>query len=88
MAYAIIISPAAKRQLKKITEPHRARILRRIDRLRNDPRPHGVTKLSGKEDYFRVREGDYRIIYTIEDKELVVLIVTVGDRREVYRLMK
>jgi mRNA interferase RelE/StbE len=85
MAYAIIISPAAKRQLKKITNPHRARIFKRIDLLRNEPRPHGVAKPSGIENYYRVRVGDYRIIYTIEDKELVVLVVTIGERREVYR---
>ena len=53
--------------------------------LRNDPRPTGVKKLAGKDDLYRIREGDYRIIYTIQARELVILVLKIGDRKEVYR---
>jgi mRNA interferase RelE/StbE len=53
--------------------------------LAADPRPFGVKKLSADEDLFRIRVGDYRIIYQIRDKELIVLVVKIGHRREVYR---
>ncbi len=53
--------------------------------LQHHPRPQGVKKLTGEDYLYRIREGDYRIIYTIQDKELIVLIVKIGDRKEVYR---
>ena len=53
--------------------------------LQHDPRPSGVKKLGGEDDLYRIREGDYRIIYTVQDKELIVLVVKIGDRKEVYR---
>ena len=53
--------------------------------LQYNPRPPGVKKLAGENDLYRIREGDYRIIYTIEDKELIVLVVKIGDRKEIYR---
>jgi mRNA interferase RelE/StbE len=54
--------------------------------LRNDPRSPGVKKLAGKDDLYRIREGDYRIIYTIrKHRDLVILVLKIGDRKEVYR---
>lgn len=50
-----------------------------------NPRPQGVKELAGEDDVYRIREGDYRIIYTIRDKELIVLVVKIGDRKETYR---
>ena len=61
------------------------RIGKKIDSLAENPRPPGVEKLSGREDSYRVRVGDYRIIYRIHDKVLLIVIVEVGHRREVYR---
>jgi mRNA interferase RelE/StbE len=54
--------------------------------LRENPRPQGVKKLAGEENLYRIREGDYRLIYTIGDKELIVLVVKIGDRKEIYRM--
>jgi len=85
MAYSILLAPSAERQLKALTELVQRRIVRRLKSLRENPRPQGVKKLVGEEDLYRIREGDYRIIYTIRDKELIILVVKIGDRKEIYR---
>ena len=85
MAYSILLAPPAERQLKALAETAQKRIVTRIKTLQHNPRPQGVKKLTGDDDLYRIREGNYRIIYTIRDKELVVLVVKIGDRKEVYR---
>ena len=86
MAYTIEIAPAAQRQLRKLDPNIRRRIARRIDSLAEEPRPDGVVKLTDvSPPLYRVREGDYRIIYAIEDEELVVLVVRIRHRSEAYR---
>ena len=85
MAYSILLAPPAERQLKSLAEPIQKRIARRLRGLRENPRPHGIKKLAGEEDLYPIREGNYRIVYTIRDKELIVLIVKIGARKEVYR---
>jgi len=66
------------------SKPDRMRIVDRIAKLADDPRPEGCEKLSGQEKY-RIRQGRYRIVYSIEDRELVVFVVKVGHRKDVYR---
>jgi mRNA interferase RelE/StbE len=83
MPYAIVISATALRSLKSMERIDRDRVGRRIDLLAANPRPHGCLKLSGREEY-RVRVGQYRIIYKIEDVVLVVTVLQVGHRRDVY----
>ncbi len=61
------------------------RVSRKIDALAQDPRPAGVKKLEGEADIYRVRDGNFRIIYRIEDRKLLILVLLVGDRRDVYR---
>jgi mRNA interferase RelE/StbE len=86
MTYRVEIAKPAQRQLKKLDAPIRRKLSRRIDRLANDPRPAGVAKLTDvSPPIFRVREGQYRILYTIEDDRLVVVVVRIGHRGEVYR---
>ena len=85
MAYSILLAPPAERQLKSLTDSVQKRIVRRLKSLGENPRPQGVKKLAGEEHLYRIREGAYRIIYTIQDKELIVLVVKIGDRKEVYR---
>lgn len=84
MSYEILIEKSAQRVLARISQPHQDRILRAIESLRSHPRPQGAKKLSGR-DAWRIRVGDYRVIYEINDDESIVLIVTLGHRREVYR---
>ncbi|GKS58592.1 hypothetical protein YTPLAS18_21190 [Nitrospira sp.] len=85
MAYSILLAPSAELQLKALTAPVQKRLVKRLKSLRETPRPDGVKKLAGEDDLYRIREGDYRIIYTIQDKNLIVLVVKIGDRKEVYR---
>jgi mRNA interferase RelE/StbE len=85
MAYSILLAPPAERQLKALAEPIQKRIVKRLKTLQTNPRPQGVKKLAGEDNLYRIREGEYRIIYTIQDKALTVLIVKIGERKEVYR---
>ncbi len=82
--YRVEILPAVERQLRRIDSGPRRRIDAAILSLAADPRPHGCRKLSGSEEY-RVRVGDYRVLYEIEDAVLRVLVVKVGHRGDVYR---
>lgn len=84
MSYRIEVRPAAARALRKIHPEHRARIQGAIALLAQDPRPPGAIGLRGR-DAMRVRVGDYRIIYSIQDEVLLVVVVAVGHRREIYR---
>jgi mRNA interferase RelE/StbE len=84
MTYRIELRPAAIRALRKIDPQHRGRIQGAIALLAQDPRPPGARALQRRSG-LRVRVGDYRIIYTVEDDVLLVVVVTVGHRREVYR---
>ncbi len=85
MAYAVKLSPAARRALRKLPEAVQDQVQPVIDALSDEPRPSGVVKLSGADDLYRVRSGDYRIVYEIQDDVLLVLVVQVGDRKEVYK---
>ena len=82
--YRVIIKKSVAKDLKGIPKKDAIRILSSIDSLADDPRPHGTKKLSGQERY-RLRQGNYRILYEIEDDRLIICVVRVGDRRDVYR---
>lgn len=84
-SYKILIKPSAAKEIEAAPKKDRLRIVKRIQGLSYDPRPTGCEKLSGKDKY-RVRQGRYRIVYSISDVELAVVVVKVGHRREVYRL--
>ena len=84
MPYRVELSPAARRALGKLDAGTRERILRSLITLESDPRPSGAKKLKG-EDGYRFRVGDYRILYEIRDDRLLVLVIKVGHRRDVYR---
>jgi len=86
MPYTIEIARPAQRQLKKLDAPTRKKISQRIDRLAMDPRPPGAVKLTDvSPPIYRIRDGQYRILYTIDDDKLIVLVVRIGHRSEVYR---
>lgn len=80
-----MVAPAAARKLRKFDPPARRRIQAAIDLLADDPRPPAATRLVGGSGEWRVRTGDYRIIYEIVDDRLVVLVIGVGHRRDIYR---
>ena len=83
--YSIFFKDSVRKDLDSIAINDLQRIIERIGNLAEDPRPVGCEKLSGQEKY-RVRQGNYRIIYSIQDTELTVWVVKVGHRREVYRI--
>jgi len=83
--YTIEIAPAAERAMKKLSADSRRRIFKALLSLEQDPRPHGVKKLSGDLDIYRIRVGDYRVVYQVRDAVLVVVVVKIGHRRDVYR---
>ncbi len=84
--YRLVIKTSAVKELEKI-EPKtlRRRLVAAIQALAADPRPLGCEKLAGAVTAYRVRQGDYRAVYTIDDKTRVVIVVKIGHRREVYR---
>lgn len=84
MTFAIFISPPAARQLRKLDPPIRRRIQAAIDLLGTQPRPPKATQLVGGSGEWRVRTGDYRVIYEVHDDRLVVLVLRLGHRRDVY----
>ena len=85
MAYAIEFVPSARRELRKLPREVQLKLNQRIDSLSLDPRPRGSKKLKGSDELWRVRVSDYRVVYEIRDKVLLVLVVRVAHRREVYR---
>jgi len=82
--YRIEVRPAAARQLRKLDPQTARRVQGVIALLADDPRPPASRPLTGR-PVWRVRVGDYRVIYTIEDDRLVVVVITIGHRRDVYR---
>ncbi len=83
--YRIEIKRSAAKEIRAISQKKdQQRVIARIMALADDPRPPGCTKLSGQEAY-RVRQGEHRIIYTVADEVLVIEVVKVGNRRDVYR---
>lgn len=85
MTYQVRLAPAAVRQLRKLDAPGRRRVQAAIDLLAEEPRPPGARQLVGGAGEWRVRTGDFCIIYDIRDEELLVLVVKVGHRRDVYQ---
>lgn len=84
-AYRIEVAPAAARQLRKLDPSARRRVQAAVELLARDPRPPGAKKLVGGGGAWRVRTGGYRIVYEIRDAALLVLVLAVGHRREIYR---
>ena len=84
MNYCVIFSRSARKQMEKLSGETETRIIAKLSELEANPRPSGCKKLKNR-DAWRIRIGDYRVIYEIHDKVLQVIVVTVGHRREVYR---
>lgn len=85
--YKLRIKKSAAKELEAISrKSDRRRVVSRIQSLADDPRPPVSKKLSGS-DRYRIRQGSYRIVYSVEDEELIVYVVKVGDRKDVYRAL-
>jgi len=85
MAYRVEVKSQAEEALAGIPNPHRRRIAKAIDGLGRQPRPAGCTKLTGAETAYRIRIGDYRVVYQILDRVLIVYIIRIAHRKDVCR---
>lgn len=85
-AYRLLIKASAGRELERLgTKSDRLLIVNRIQSLGKDPRPHGCEKLAGYTDRFRIRQGNYRVVYLVDDQRREVTIFRIGDRKDIYR---
>ena len=84
-AYIVIIENKAQKDFLKLLSPFNTAVKNHIDELEKNPRPYGVKKLAGTENGFRVRAGEYRILFTIDDRRKIVTIYRIRHRREAYR---
>lgn len=84
-SYAVRINPTAWKEIMRLNDTMQERILTAIENLEITPRPSGVVKMSGEANIYRVRVGNFRILYEIHDEILVIVVVKVGNRRDVYR---
>ncbi len=84
MVYAVQFLETAVEELAELPREAQRQILKRIEGLKTVPRPAGIKQLKGPEKFLRLRVGDYRVVYLIEGKQLVVLVVKIGDRKDIY----
>lgn len=84
-AYRVELSQPAAKVIRDLDQKMRVRIISRLRALAENPRPDGVKKLQGEESVYRVRERDYRIIYEIFDKKLLIVVLKVGHQRDIYK---
>jgi mRNA interferase RelE/StbE len=85
VVYIVELRPSARRELLKLPRHDQLRVIRAMDALATNPRPKDVKKLTGLDNLYRIRAGDYRIVYQIHDDRLIVLVVRIGHRKDVYR---
>ena len=83
-SYKILFKRSAEKELRDIPSPFLSRVLSKVDSLSANPRPSGVQMLKGPERYYRIRQGDYRIIFEINAEERAIVIIKIGHRREIY----
>ena len=83
-SYKIEIRRSAEKELRHIPKPDLKRIVQKIAALADNPRPTGVQMLKGEDRYYRIRQGDWRIIYEVDDRGGTITIIKIGHRREVY----
>ncbi len=88
MTYTIVIDEKALAQLAKLPKKIRRQIANKIDKLASNPRPPGSTVLQENKSLCRIRSGDYRIVYQIREKQVLVLVVGIGYRKEVYKRLR
>lgn len=85
MPYRVELKPSVDKALSKLPSQVQKRIITEVLSLEREPRPHGAIKLGGSEELYRIRIGNYRVVYQIRDDVLLVLVVVIAHRREVYR---
>jgi mRNA interferase RelE/StbE len=85
MNYVLEYKSSVKKELRKLANHDRTAIVRKIENLKDNPLPEGSAKLKGSINLFRIRHGDNRIIYQLQNKVLLIIIIRIGHRREIYK---
>jgi mRNA interferase RelE/StbE len=85
MVFKLEYKNSVKKELRKLAQMDRMTIVHKIELLKQEPKPEGSAKLKGSRDLFRIRHGDYRVIYQIQNDILVIIIIRIGHRREIYK---
>ena len=85
MSYEVELTTSAARDLRKLERSIQKRIIKKIEALSENPRPSGCKKLVGSDESYRIRIGDYRVVYEVKDAKLIVLVVRVRHRKEAYQ---
>lgn len=85
MNYELVYRNSVKKELRKLRYEDRIIIIDKILRLKSEPNPEGSAKLKGSTDLYRIRHGNYRVVYQIKNKVLTIVIITVGHRKDIYR---
>jgi mRNA interferase RelE/StbE len=83
--YRIAVSATAERQIRKLNDSDRQRVVHVIKKLKGEPRPRGCRKLQAYDDIYRIRVGVFRILYSVEDNRLLILILKFGHRKSIYQ---
>ena len=84
-SYRIEVSATAERQLKRLEHDDRVRVVRSVQALAAEPRPAGCRKLQGYDDVYRIRVGRYRVLYSIDGRRIIITVLKVAHRRDLYR---
>ena len=87
-SFRIEVSATAEKQIRKLPREDQVRVLRAIRRLATEPTPPGMRKVRGYDDVFRIRVGTYRVLYRVEGRRLLIIILKLGHRREIYRSLR
>ena len=87
-SFRIEVSATAEKQIRKLPREDQVRVLRAIRSLATEPTPPGVRKVRGYDDVFRIRVGTYRVLYRVEGRRLLIIILKLGHRREIYRSLR
>ena len=83
-SYKLSLRRSAEKELRAVSSPHLRKVIDKIQSLSENPRPHGTQMLKGDDRYFRIRQGDWRIIYEVDDNAREITVTKIGHRREVY----
>ena len=84
-SYRVEVSATAERQIRRLARKDQIRVLRAVAALASEPRPRGCRKLRGYTDVYRIRVGTFRVLYSVEDERVVVIVLKVGQRKDIYR---
>lgn len=86
--YQVELTSAVQRQIKKIPTEIKKLIIKQLEKLQRIPHPNGVKKLVGMDNLYRIKIKDYRVIYTINNQKLLILVIKIADRKEIYKKLK